>query len=249
MSSLMNAAHSNAVLTMTSREIADIVHKRHDNVKRTVETLVARGAIESPQIEEIKTTTRTGSIYRICKRDTYVVVAQLSPEFTARLVDRWQELEVQVSQSAPALPNFSDPVEAARAWANEVEQSRVLMVEQQQLRSRNDHLENLFKDGVGVVDFARQLNGVNINQIQNFLIKKGWFTRTTLGVKTRYKARDTLAADRISHFTHPVTEEPCERSKPVLLKRGAQALYKMYLNDELPMKNTWNGSYTQELMQ
>jgi hypothetical protein len=27
------------------------------------------------------------------KRDSIVVVAQLSPEFTARLVDRWQELE------------------------------------------------------------------------------------------------------------------------------------------------------------
>lgn len=31
--------------------------------------------------------------YRLNKRDTLVVVAQLSPEFTARLVDRWQELE------------------------------------------------------------------------------------------------------------------------------------------------------------
>lgn len=27
------------------------------------------------------------------KRDSIIVVAQLSPEFTARLVDRWQELE------------------------------------------------------------------------------------------------------------------------------------------------------------
>ncbi|EKG36121.1 putative phage related protein [Pseudomonas syringae pv. avellanae str. ISPaVe037] len=33
--------------------------------------------------------------YHVCKRDSFIVVAQLSPEFTAALVDRWQELEDQ----------------------------------------------------------------------------------------------------------------------------------------------------------
>lgn len=83
--------------TITSREIAELVEKRHDNVKRTIEMLVEQGVIESPQIEEIPTATKPGSAYRFTgergKRDSIVVVAQLSPEFTARLVDRWQELE------------------------------------------------------------------------------------------------------------------------------------------------------------
>ncbi len=38
------------------------------------------------------------------KRDSFVVVAQLSPEFTGALVDRWQELEQQVSASSPVTP-------------------------------------------------------------------------------------------------------------------------------------------------
>ena len=42
---------------------------------------------------------QTVSEYRVCKRDSYIIVAQLSTEFTARLVDRWQELE-----SAQAMP-------------------------------------------------------------------------------------------------------------------------------------------------
>lgn len=32
-----------------------------------------------------------------------------------RIVTRWQELEAQ-QQQAPALPNFGNPAEAARAW-------------------------------------------------------------------------------------------------------------------------------------
>lgn len=87
-----------AETTMSSREIADLVEKRHDNVLRTVETLAARGVITLPQFEEVSSDgpgPRAIGQYRIGKRDSYVVVAQLSPEFTARLVDRWQELEAQ----------------------------------------------------------------------------------------------------------------------------------------------------------
>lgn len=50
------------------------------------------------------------------------MVAQLSPEFTARLVDRWQELE---NAARAELPNFNDPVAAARAWADATEQRLV----------------------------------------------------------------------------------------------------------------------------
>jgi phage antirepressor YoqD-like protein len=114
----MNAitAISAAVLTMSSEEIATLVESRHDNVKTSIERLGARGVIQLPALQEVRNHLgQTVSVYQLCKRDSYVVVAQLSPEFTARLVDRWQELE---AQAAPALPDFSNPVAAARAWAD-----------------------------------------------------------------------------------------------------------------------------------
>ncbi|MCK8144549.1 phage antirepressor KilAC domain-containing protein [Citrobacter sedlakii] len=92
------------LVTMSSIDIAGLVGKRHDNVKRTVETLIERGVIASPQIEEKATAGRPVAFYVFegeqGKRDSIVVVAQLSPEFTARLVDRWQELEEQISKPA-----------------------------------------------------------------------------------------------------------------------------------------------------
>ena len=33
---------------MTSRELAELTDKRHDNVKRTIETLVEKGVIANP---------------------------------------------------------------------------------------------------------------------------------------------------------------------------------------------------------
>jgi len=84
---------------MSSQEIADLVGKRHDNVKRTIETLVERKTIQLPQIEEVKNHLgQTVEQYQVGKRDSFVVVAQLSPEFTAALVDRWQELEAHAAR-------------------------------------------------------------------------------------------------------------------------------------------------------
>lgn len=98
--------------TMTSKQIAELLETRHDSVKRTVERLAERGTIVRPpmvdeQIEDVIGRPRVEWVYHIGKRDSFVVVAQLSPEFTARLVDRWQELEE--AQPKPAAIDYSDP--------------------------------------------------------------------------------------------------------------------------------------------
>jgi phage antirepressor YoqD-like protein len=128
------AAASGAPLTMSSREIAEVVDSRHDKVKQSMERLVERGLITFTPVGEKDTGGRPGTVYLVSKRDSYVVVAQLSPEFTARLVDRWQELEARATQ--PALPDFSDPVVAARAWADALERKQAAetrMIEAQRL--------------------------------------------------------------------------------------------------------------------
>ncbi|MFE1814161.1 Rha family transcriptional regulator [Metapseudomonas otitidis] len=96
---------TNHPATMSSREIADLVESRHDNVKRTMERLSEKAVIRfTPSVE----TSHEGSgarpveVYLVNKRDSFVVVARLCPEFTARIVDRWQELEAQASRPMTA---------------------------------------------------------------------------------------------------------------------------------------------------
>lgn len=98
-------------MTMSSREIAELVDSRHDKVKQSIDRLAARGVIGLPPLGDyLDSLGRPAKEYRLCKRDSYIVVAQLSPEFTARLVDRWDELERQVRQ--PAAIDYSDPAVA-----------------------------------------------------------------------------------------------------------------------------------------
>jgi phage regulator Rha-like protein len=92
-------------VTMTSREIADLVGSRHDKVKQSIERLAARidntgkPVIDLPPLGEyLDSLGRPATEYLVNKRDSFVVVAQLCPEFTAALVDRWQALEEQAAR-------------------------------------------------------------------------------------------------------------------------------------------------------
>jgi len=170
MGSMLNlqTTGSNDVM-MSSREIADLVEKRHDNVLRTMETLAARGAITLPQIEEVMNDgpgPRTIGHYRVGKRDSYVVVAQLSPEFTARLVDRWQELEARAP--APAVPQSF-----AAALRLAAEQQDVIDAQAAQLAAAAPAVEFVerYADSTGTNSFRQvaKLLGVKEPEFRRFL--------------------------------------------------------------------------------
>ncbi|HDZ3815510.1 TPA: Rha family transcriptional regulator [Escherichia coli] len=134
--------------SMTSIEIAELVGKRHDNVKRTIETLAKGGVIARPQIEVFEKINNLGLRRSVeayvfegeqGKRDSIIVVAQLCPEFTARLVDRWRELEEQVRQPLTEIEMI-----AAMA-ANAVQQQKRLHVVESKVSQVVETVEQIKK--------------------------------------------------------------------------------------------------------
>ena len=112
---------------MSSREIAEVVEARHDSVKRTIERLAERGTIVQPPLVDEQDAdamgrARTTSVYRLDKRSSLIVVAQLCPEFTARIVDRWQELEADKQRGAFQVPqSFGEALRLAADQAEQIE--------------------------------------------------------------------------------------------------------------------------------
>lgn len=88
---------------MSSREIAMLCHKSHDNVLKLVRSLIQGGIVKSttPHQYVHPQNGQTYTEYLSDKRDSLVIVARLSPEFTAAVIDRWQELE----NAQPRLPS------------------------------------------------------------------------------------------------------------------------------------------------
>ena len=107
----MNQLVNLSMLTMNSLEITELVQSRHDKVKQSIERLTERGVIsQPPMVDGIKSANGvTPKLFLFSgekgKRDSIIVVAQLCPEFTARLVDRWQELEHQNKSHSIDLQN------------------------------------------------------------------------------------------------------------------------------------------------
>ena len=133
----MNLITTNS-LTMSSLEISELVGSRHDSVKRTIERLVEKRVIVQPPMVDEQTTDslgrpRTESVYQVNKRDSFVVVAQLCPEFTAALVDRWQALE---SGLAPDLETEEGKLLIIQGMATK---QLALIAENKQIALQRDH--------------------------------------------------------------------------------------------------------------
>lgn len=142
------APFNQSTLTMSSREIADLCETRHNQVAETIQRLFASGVLR----ESRKTTRRVKPIgggrpmevYDLTKRDTLVVVSAYSDVIysdviRARIIDRWIELESHGHISDfGLLPDFSDPVAAARAWADEREAKQIAELTKAEIGSRRE---------------------------------------------------------------------------------------------------------------
>ncbi|WP_036234063.1 phage antirepressor KilAC domain-containing protein [Marinobacterium litorale] len=190
-------------LTMSSREVAELVEKRHDNVKRTMESLSEKGLIAFTQTEEKATGGRPGTVYLVGKRDSYVVVAQLSPEFTARLVDRWQELEQQAQTHAAI--DFNDPAKLRGYLLQATEEIEKRDQKILYLAPKAEALDRIATaDGSLCITNAAKDLQVRPKDLFNFLSHRKWiYKRTGSSSWTAYQ--DKIQQGLLEHKTTEVT--------------------------------------------
>lgn len=124
---------NNNSATMNHKEIADLVGSRPDNVKVSIERLAERGVIRLPATQDLEEISNLGlpikRAYYVFegeqgKRDSIIVVAQLCPEFTATLVDRWHQLELERNK-----PKSQAELNLAYALAQVEQERRINLVE------------------------------------------------------------------------------------------------------------------------
>ena len=148
------------------------------------------------------------------------------------------------------LPDFSDEVAAARAWADEREAARRALGYVERQAKYIEHLENLFSPGMTPTQFCKRLNGVNVQQVTAFLEEHNWLyddrpesRRPAWRVKAY--ARDLYLTER-RHLVEHDDIDSFDTYTPVLLRKGAVWIYRQYLKGVLPMKKSWNGEFTHD---
>lgn len=174
-----------------------------------------------------------------------------------KVLEKLKELQQQAAK--PALPDFTDPVAAARAWADEVEQKLLAQKEAERLALENkqaldyvdrqaryiDNLENQLRDGLTLPEFAKRLNGVNVQRVSEWAVAKGWVRRHGKLLVTSSQGRSGgYVYDKDGTYINPKTGEEMYTSKVQLTNTGARKMYREYLKLHLPMKKSWNGEFS-----
>ena len=114
----MNDLMINQVLTMSSREIAELCDKRHDNVMADIRKMLDELDIYAPDFSGTFITEQGNQYecFNLPKRECLILVSGYNVKIRTKIIDRWQQLE---QANASHLPQtFAD---ALRAYADEVE--------------------------------------------------------------------------------------------------------------------------------
>ncbi|AZC17555.1 phage antirepressor KilAC domain-containing protein [Pseudomonas sp. CMR5c] len=235
--------------TMSSREVADLVGSRHDSVKRAVERLAEKGVIGIPPlVEYLDGLGRPALEYQICKRDTYIIVAQLCPEFTARLVDRWQELEERVAKPAfDYAAALSDPRTLLALLTENVTKVVALEADNTELTKENHLLEVKVEQDAPKVAFhdmvvvshktynaaqAAKIIGTGRTRLLQFMRQKGWVTRTNEPYQAKIEAG--LLDVKLGTFDHP-TQGTVPTCSTLITGKGLTKLQAVWQSREVDL--------------
>ena len=93
-------------LTMSSREIADLTGKRHDNVMIDIRNMLGELGTHAPEFSGTYRSDRgnTDECFNLPYRETTILLTGYSVPMRAKVVDRWTELEAQITKPAFQLP-------------------------------------------------------------------------------------------------------------------------------------------------
>jgi len=127
-------------LKMSSSDIAEVTEKLHKNVIRDIRTMLvglygSDGQTFESMVEDGSILSHLGksvtwevdargyvTAFHLDKEHTLTLVSGYDVRLRKRIVDKLAEIE---SGKVVALPNFADPVAAARAWADEREARQI----------------------------------------------------------------------------------------------------------------------------
>ena len=116
--------------TMTSIEIAEVTGKQHSDVMRAIRNMesawekVSQSKFALASYKDAQGKDRP--CYNLTKRECLYIATKFNDEARAKLILRWEELETKERTTiSTILPDFANPAEAARAWAEEYEQKMI----------------------------------------------------------------------------------------------------------------------------
>ena len=172
----------NAIVKMTTREIAELTGKRHthvlDDTRKMLEELGLTSTDFSVNLPDAYG--RMQPAFALPKRECILLVSGYNLLMRAKIIDRWQELEAQQQSNLLVLPNFTDPAEAAIAWATEYKAKQFALKQLEVAKPKVEFVDKFVERGTNrnITAVAKEL-GVTAIKLGKWLRAKGYLNKAT----------------------------------------------------------------------
>ena len=191
----------NSTTTMSSKEIAGITNKNHSHVIRDIREMLSQ--IDDPNMDHIDfkeffDNRGYTSEIQLNKDLTLTLVAGYSSKIRYAVIKRWQELEQQaVKPVTAALPDFTNPADAAIAWAAEYKAKEAAQAQVIDLQPKADALERIGQSegSLGIREAAKAA-GMKQNEFV------AWCIDTDKPISARFMYRDYSGA--LNAYSHRI---------------------------------------------
>lgn len=153
--------------------------------------------------------------------------------------------------AAPANQQAISRKELALMVIEAEERAEAAALENKTLNATVESLEKHFTKGMTIPAFCKGLNGVNVSKMMWWAHERDWIYNEQRDPEKdpRWRvasyARDKYLTEDQTQIT-PHGMEAFTRYSPVLLEKGSQRLYQLYMKGELPMKKSWNREYSHD---
>lgn len=202
-----------APLTMSSLEISELTGKEHKNVIRDIRAMLdelKKDGSDLSHVREDKDARGYTAMFHLDRELTDTLLTGYSIPLRRKVVARWHELEAKVAaplQPPVALPDFTNPAIAARAWA---EQFEAKAQAQQQLAVAAPKAQALDRiaqaeGDMCITDAAKDL-GMKPRTLMAWLEKNRWVYRRG-GASKPVAYQDRIQSGHLTHKVAAVQRE------------------------------------------
>ncbi|MCE2563389.1 phage regulatory protein/antirepressor Ant [Komagataeibacter sp. FNDCF1] len=223
------AAITTIPLTMSSREIAELTGKRHDNVVRDIEKMLNNVGMGLLKFEDTYTNPQNGQKYRcynLPKNLTINLIAGYRDDMRLKIIDRWMELEAQ--EHKPLVPQtYAEALLEAGRIAKERD---ALKVENRELAVKGAALDRISTaTGTHGLYEAAKILQVGPKKFVMWLASNQWIYKRT-GSKVWLARQEKINAGYLWHKVDTFTDangEERTRDTVKVLPKGLEKLAKV----------------------
>lgn len=245
---ILNPVNGKKIPTVSSLQVAEIFGKRHDHVLRDIEQILTQvpEIFIKPNFGVVEYPVRRGFGTEMVKayllsKDGFTLLTmgytgEKAMKFKVAYINRFNEMEDQLAQHVPddptslGLPDFRNPVEAAKAWALAIEEKQEVEGRLAIAEPKAAVYDEVVAPNVlTLTDFCRRLEGVNLMAVKRSLCMANvFYVAPDGGYRVYARYRDT-------HFAEKFDKDYGSRTFHVL-PEGQKLLTRLYHDGKLIMK-------------